>query len=41
MKDGPPVLKNQVSCYNHTLKGTVRDEFEREVERIDEGILSP
>lgn len=41
-KGEEPVLKNQIGCYEHALKGRVKDEFEREVERwIDEDILVP
>ena len=37
-----PVLKNHIGCYDHSLKGRVKEEFDREVERwIDEGILVP
>ena len=35
-----PVLKNRVGCNDHALKGRVRGEFERKVDRwLDEGIL--
>ena len=37
-----PVLKNHIGCYEHSLKGKVKEEFDKEVERwIDEGILVP
>ena len=40
-KGEPPTLTNKVSCYENTLKGEARGEFEREVDRwIEEGILS-
>lgn len=36
------LLKNRIGCYEHSLKGRVKEEFDREVERwIDEGILVP
>ena len=39
---GPPVLTNQVGCYEGTLREEVRSKFEKEVERwIDERILIP
>ena len=38
----PPDLQNKVGCYDSTLRGETRKEFEKEVERwIDEGILKP
>ena len=41
-KGDRPVLKNRIGCYEHSLKGRVKEEFDREVERwIDEGILVP
>lgn len=41
-KGEEPVLRNRIGCYEHALKGGVRDEFEREVERwIKEGIMVP
>ena len=41
-KEELPVLKNRVGCYEHALKGRVRDEFERELDIwLDEGILVP
>ena len=41
-KGEPPTLTNKVSCYENTLKGEARGEFEREVDRwIEEGILIP
>ena len=37
---GPPVLTNQVGCYEGTLREEVRPKFEKKVERwIDERIL--
>ena len=40
-KGEPPTLTNKVSCYENTLKGEARGEFEREVDRwIEEGILN-
>ena len=41
-KDNPPELRNKVACYENSLQGSAREEFEREVDRwIDEGILMP
>ena len=38
----PPVLKNNIGCYNHNLVGEKKASFEAEVERwISEGILVP
>ena len=39
---GPPMLTNRIGCYKSVLRGKIRVEFEKEVERwIDEGILIP
>ena len=39
---GPPMLANQIGCYESTLRGEIKVEFEKEVERwIDEGVLIP
>ena len=36
------MLTNQIGCYKSTLRGEIREEFEKEVERwIDEKILIP
>lgn len=41
-KGEPPILNNRVECYEHTLRGGTRVEFEKEVDRwISEGILRP
>lgn len=41
-KDKEPVLHNCIECYDNGMKGKVKDEFEKEVERwIEEGILTP
>ncbi|GAB1602697.1 hypothetical protein Ahia01_000549600 [Argonauta hians] len=41
-KDKPPVLQKQIGCYESTLRGGSRREFEEEVDRwVDEGILRP
>ena len=41
-KDGPPELRNKVSCYNGTIKPELRREFDTEVERwISNGWLRP
>ena len=37
---GLPVLRNWIGCYESTLRGEIRAEFEKEVERwIDKGIV--
>lgn len=39
-KGDRPVLKNHIGCYEHTLRGRVKEDFDREVKRwIGEGIL--
>ena len=39
---GPPMLTNEIGCYESTLTGEIRVEFEKEVERwIDKRILIP
>lgn len=39
-KKEPPILKKNVSCYQHNLKGHSRSEFEEEVEKwIQEDVL--
>lgn len=41
-KGDRPVLKNHIGCYEHTLRGRVKEDFDREVKRwIGEGILVP
>lgn len=41
-KGEKPVLKNRIACYEHSLKGRVKEEFDQEVERwIKESILVP
>ena len=37
-----PVLKNKVSCYGSTMKGSIQNEFDEEIQNwIKEGILVP
>ena len=41
-KGKPPVLRNKVGCYGHSIQTDVLEKFEKEVDRwIEEGILVP
>ena len=41
-KESSPELRNRLACYESSLKGVVKEDFEREVDKwIDEGVLVP